>query len=144
MVSDDVEAAGETGEGHPGHRTVNEEAVEHVEHDTGVRTMTVITNEETCREGEDTTEFKQEDTNGEQAESVIETEHPGEELLAHCTLSDEVAGSTVLHVSRDMNEREKNDEEAEETAAAKETEEISKEDVEIRRLIEERRNTPKE
>ena len=43
-----------------------------------------------------------------------------------------------------MNEREKNDEEAEETAAGKETEEISKEDVEIRRLIEERRNTPKE
>ena len=31
-----------------------------------------------------------------------------------------------------------------ETAAAKEIEEISKEDVEIRRLIEERRNTPKE
>ena len=41
-------------------------------------------------------------------------------------------------------ERKKNDEDAEETAAAKETEEISKEDVEIRRLIEERRNTPKE
>ena len=43
-----------------------------------------------------------------------------------------------------MNEKEKDDEEADETAAAKETEEISKEDVEIRRLIEERRNTPKE
>ena len=26
MLSDDVKAAGETGEGHPGHRTVNEEA----------------------------------------------------------------------------------------------------------------------
>ena len=35
-------------------------------------------------------------------------------------------------------------EEAGETAAAKETEEISKKDVEIRRLIEERRSTPKE
>ena len=43
-----------------------------------------------------------------------------------------------------MNEKEKDDEEADETAEAKETEEISKEDVEIRRLIEERRNTPKE
>ena len=36
------------------------------------------------------------------------------------------------------------DEEAGETAAAKETEEISKGDVEIRRLIEERRSTPEE
>ena len=35
-------------------------------------------------------------------------------------------------------------EEAGETTAAKETEEISKKDVEIRRLIEERRSTPKE
>ena len=40
--------------------------------------------------------------------------------------------------------KEKDDEEAGERAAAKETEEISKEDVEIRRLIEERRSTPKE
>ena len=45
MVSNDVETAGETGEGHPGHRTVNEEAghivlhVEQVNHDMGVRTM---------------------------------------------------------------------------------------------------------
>ena len=43
-----------------------------------------------------------------------------------------------------MNEKEKDDEKADVTAAAKETEEISKEDVEIRRLIEETRNTPKE
>ena len=42
------------------------------------------------------------------------------------------------------NEKEKGDEEADATAAAKGTEEISKEDVEIRRVIEERRNTPKE
>ena len=126
-MSNDVVAAGERGEGHPGHRTVNEEAghivrhVEHVEHDMGERTMTVTTNEETCREGEDTTEVKREDTNGEQTESVIETEYPGEELPAQCTRSDEEAGSIVLHVSRDMNEREKNDEEADEPAAAKET-----------------------
>ena len=45
-VRNDVEAAGETGEGHPGHRTVNEEAghivlnVEHVEHDMDERTKT--------------------------------------------------------------------------------------------------------
>ena len=43
----------------------------------------------------------------------------------------------------DMNEKVKSDEEADETAAAKETEEISKEDVEIRRLIEERETHPK-
>ena len=48
----------------------------------------------------------------------------------------------MLHVSRDMNEKDKNDEESGETAAAKETDEISKEEVEIRRLIEERRNAP--
>ena len=68
----------------------------------------------------------------------------GEEHHARCTHSDEEAGSIVLHVSSDMNEKEKDDEEASETAASKETEEISKEDVEIRRLIKERRNTPKE
>ena len=68
----------------------------------------------------------------------------GEEHHARCVHSDEEAGSIVLHVSSDMNEKEKDDEEAGETAAAKETEEVSKEDVEIRRLIEERRSTPKE
>ena len=73
---------------------------------------------------------------------MIEPEYP-EVLLAQCTRSDDEAGSIVLHVSSDMTEKEK-DEEADETAAAKETEGISKEDVEIRRLIEERRNTPKE
>ena len=105
--------------------------VEHVEHemndDMDEITMTNTTN-----------------ANGEQTESVIETEHLDEELPAQCTRSDEEAGSIVLHVSTDMNENEKDDEEADEAAAAKETEEISKEDVEIRRLIEERRNTPKE
>ena len=61
----------------------------------------------------------------------------GEEHHARCEHSDEEAGSIVLHVSSDMNEKEKDDEEVGETAAAKETEEISKEDVEIRRLLEE-------
>ena len=93
------------------------------------------TNEETGREGTDSTVSKRE----EQTESVIETEHIGEELLAQCTRSDEEAGSVVLHVSGVMNEKEKGDEEADETAAANEIEEM-----EIRRLIEERRNTPKE
>ena len=55
----------------------------------------------------------------------------GEEHHARCAHSDEEAGSIVLHVSSDMNEKEKDDEEAGETAAAKET-------------IEESRNTPKE
>ena len=61
----------------------------------------------------------------------------GEEHHARCAHSDEEAGSIVLHVCSDTNEKEKYDEETGETAAAKETEEISKEDVEIRRLIEE-------
>ena len=81
-----MEAAGETGEGHPGHRTVNDKAchivlnVEHVEHDMDERTKTAILNEETCREGEATMEYKRDDTNGEQTENVIETECLGEEL----------------------------------------------------------------
>ena len=66
----------------------------------------------------------------------------GKEHHARCAHSDEETGSIVLHVRSDMNEEK--DEEAGETAAAKETEEMSKEDVEIRRLIEERRNTLKE
>ena len=49
----------------------------------------------------------------------------------------------MLHVSSDMNEKEKDDEEAGETAAAKETEEISKEDLKIRRLTEEKKHTPR-
>ena len=60
------------------------------------------------------------------------------------------AGSIVLHVSNNMNEGRKDGEDSEdgeeegETAAAKETDEISRKDAEIRRLIEERRSTPKE
>ena len=137
MVNDGVETTGKAGEGHSGLHTVDEEAghivlrVEHVEHDTnddmGERTMTNTTN-----------------ATGEQTESVIETEHLGGELLAQLSRSDEEAGSIVSHVSSDMNEKEKDDEEAGKTAAAKETEEISKEDIEIRRLIEDRRSTPKE
>ena len=69
---------------------------EHVEHDMnddmGERTMTNTTN-----------------ANGEQTESVIETEHLDEELLAQCARSDEETGSIVLHVSSDMNEKEKDD-----------------------------------
>ena len=61
------------------------------------------------------------------------------------------AGSIVLHVSNNMNEV-KNDEDSEDgeeeggtaAAAAKDTEEISRKDAEIRRLIELRRSTSKE
>ena len=133
MVNDGVETTGKAGEGHPGSHTVHEEAghivqrVEHVEHDMnddmGERTMTNTTN-----------------ANGEQTESVIETEHADEELPAQRVRTKRQVLS-CLHVS---SEKEIDDEEADETAAAKETEEKSKEDVEIRRLIEERRNTPKE
>ena len=112
-------------------------------------------------------EQKREETGGKQTENVIETDCPGEELHELCTRTDEEAGSIVLHVGYDMNEKEKNDrlsgavcyedeiileskqeETNEAAAAAKKTlesnEEISEEDVEIRRLIEERRTTPKE
>ena len=54
------------------------------------------------------------------------------------------AGSIVLQVSNKMSEGKKDGEKVGETTAAKETEEISKKDAEIRRLIEERRSTPKE
>ena len=55
----------------------------------------------------------------------------GEEHHARCVHSDEEASSIVLHVSRDMNKGKKG-EEACETAAAKETEEISKESVRVK------------
>ena len=134
-----------------GHRTANEEAgsiVLHVGYDMDERKKTAISNEEACREGEATLEYNREETNGKQTENMIETDCLGEELLEHCTRTDEEAGSIKLRVGHDMNEKEKNDEEADEAAAAKKSheshEEISKEDVEIRRLIEERRTTPKE
>ena len=68
----------------------------------------------------------------------VETaEGADEEYLGHRTANEE-AGSIVLHVGHDMNEKEKNDEEADEAAAAKKmlesNEVISKEDMEIRRL----------
>ena len=60
------------------------------------------------------------------------------------------AGSIVLHVSNSTNEVKKDDEDSEDgeeeggTAAARENNEISRKDAEIRRLIELRRSTPKE
>ena len=76
------------------------------------RPKTAIPNEETFRESEDTMECKRDNTNREQTENVIEIECPGEELPEQCTRTDEEAGSIVLHVGHDMNETEKNDEEA--------------------------------
>ena len=169
MVNDGVETTGEVGGRHPGLHTVNEEAghivsnTEHVEHDmnddTGERTKTmhngeqteiVIENENAEAQAEEVNDAV-EATGGageEHSELSMVIEEPdyivGEVHHARCVHSDEEAGSVVLHVSRDMNEKEKEDEEASETAAAKETEEVSKEDVEFRRRIEERRNTPKE
>ena len=99
-MNDSVETTGEAGGRHLGLHTVNEEVghivlrVEHVEHDMnddmGERTMNNATN-----------------ADGEQTESVIETEHLDEELLAQCTRSDEEAGSIVLHCSSNMNEGKK-------------------------------------
>ena len=98
---------------HPGHRTqANEEAgsvVLHVGHDMDGRKKTAISDEEACHEGEVTMEYKREETNGKQTENVIETDCLGEELPEHCTRTDEEAGSIVLHVGHDMNEKEKND-----------------------------------
>ena len=114
-VKNDVETAGETDEEHPGHRTANEDAgsivlhVGHVEHDMNVRMMTAISNEETCREGEATVEYKREETIGKQTENVIETNCPGEELPEHCVRADEEASSIVLHVGHDMNAKEKSE-----------------------------------
>ena len=167
MVNDGVETTGEAGERRHGLHTVNEEAghivlhIEHVEHDmnddTGERTKTM--HNTTNANGEQTeimienenAEAEAEDVEGTSAEIMlndgVESDRGhivGEEHHARCAHSGEEAGSIVLHVSSDMNEKEKDDEEAGETTAAKETEEISTEDVEIRRLIEERRNTPKE
>ena len=100
---------------------------------------------------------------------VTVREADDEKLLEHCTQTDGEAGPIVFHVGHDMNEKELTDsasgavcyeeeitmackrEEADEAAAAaaakKKTLEsndaISKEDVDIRRLIEERRSTSK-
>ena len=58
----------------------------------------------------------------------------GEEHHARCAHSDEEAGSFVLHVSSDMNEKEKDDEEAGETAA--ETKKRMKRQQDIQRILE--------
>ena len=56
-----------------------------------------------------------------------ESDHTvGDDHHARCAHSVVEAGSIVLHVSNDMNEGRKDGEEAGETTAAKETEEISK------------------
>ena len=117
-------------------------------HDMNERMTLVISNEEACHEGEATIDHKREGTNEKQTENVIETDCLGEELLEQCVRADDEAGSIALHVGHDMNEKEKGDEETDDAAAVKKmlesNEVISKEDVEIRRLIEERRTTPKE
>ena len=122
VAKNDVETARETDEEHPGHRTANEEAgsiVLHVGHDMDERKKTAISNEENCSEGEATMEYRREETNGKQTENVIETDCPGEELLEHRMRTDEEAGSIVLHVGHDMNEKEKNDEESDEGSSSK-------------------------
>ena len=100
----------ETDEGHPGHRTANEGAgsiVIHFGYGMDEKMRTAISKEETCREGDATMEYKREETNGKQTENVIETGCLGEKLPKHCMRTDEEAGSIVLHVGQDMNERER-------------------------------------
>ena len=120
-----METAEEAGEEYLGHRTANEDAssivlhVGHVGHDMNQKMTSVISNEEICREFEATMEHKREETNEKQTENVIATDCPGEELREQCARADDEAGSIVLHVGHDMNEKEKNDEAADEAAAAK-------------------------
>ena len=108
-----METVREADEEHPGHRTqTKEEAgsiVLHVGHGVDERKTTAISNEEACHEDEATMEHKREETNGKQTENAIETDCLGEELPEHCARTDEEAGSIVLHVGHDMNEKEKND-----------------------------------
>ena len=91
------------------------------------------------------------DEHSDRITSKLEADHiKGEGHHARHTHLVAEAGSIVLHVSNNMNEGKKDGEDSEdgeeesETGAAKETEEISRIDAEIRRLIEERRCTPKE
>ena len=91
------------------------------------------------------------DEHSDRITSKLEADHiKGEGHHARHTHLVAEAGSIVLHVSNNMNEGKKDGEDSEdgeeesETGAAKETEEISRKDAEIRRLIEERRCTPKE
>ena len=146
MMNDSVETTGEAGGRHPEPHTVNEEAghivfhTEHVEHDmnddTVERTPTeTMLNDAVEAAGGTGEEHSERSTVNEESGHIV-----GEEHHARCAHSDEEAGSIVLHVSTDMNEKKTDDDEAGETAAAKETEEISKEDVDIRRL-EEKKHT---
>ena len=67
---------------------------------------------------------------------MIETACPGEELPEQRVRADGEAGSIVLHVGHDINEKETNDEETDDAAAAEKVlesdEVISKEDIEQR------------
>ena len=105
----------------------------------GKQTDVVIENEKTEAEAEGIESTSTETTLNVAVEAAGETgeEHSelstvneesghivGEEHHARCAHSDEEAGSTVVHVSNDMSEEKKDGEEAGETAAAKETEEI--------------------
>ena len=180
-VESDEETAREADEEHLGHRTqMNDEAgsfVLYVGNDMDEKEQTDTVSGAVYHEDEIVAEHIREETNGEQTGNVIVTDCLGEkiekkgndetvkeadeDLLEHFKQTDEV-GPIVSRVRDDMDEKVKTDivsgtvcheEETvmeykqEETngAAAKKTlepnEEILKENVEIRRLIEERRTT---
>ena len=65
----------------------------------------------------------------------------GGDQHARCAHRVDEADPTVLYVSNNMGEEKKDGEEAGETTAENETEEISKKDMEIRRPIEEKKHT---
>ena len=165
MINDSVETANEADWWHrerPVLRTVSEDEDHivfhngHVEHDmndgldenektegewtgiesTSTETTTFVTVETARETGE---EHSDRSKVIEEADRTV-----GDGHHARCFRLVVEAGSIVLQVSNNMSEEKTEGEEAGETTAATETEEISKKGVEIRRLIEERRSTPKE
>ena len=131
-MNDSVVTANEAGGRHLGHpilRTVSEDEEyiafhnDHVEHDLN-----------DGRDENEKTEAEAEGIEGTSTETTLnvaavneESGHiVGDEHHARCAHSDDEAGSIVVKVSNDMSEGKTDDEEAGESAAAEEIEEISK------------------
>ena len=98
----------------------NENAEAEAEGVEGTSTETML-NDAVEAAGETGEEHSERSTVNEESGHIV-----GEEHRARCAHRDEEAGSIVSHVSTDTNEKEKDDEEAGQTAAAQEIEEIPK------------------
>ena len=108
------------------------------------RKKTAISNEEGCHEGEVTMEHKREETNGKQTENVIETDCPSIARERTKEKDDRMSGAVCYDDEIMMEFKQVETNEAAAAKTLESNEEISKEDVEIRRIIEERRTSPKE